>query len=331
MFFMSNRFPLRLLPLTSLAILLFCGISRGESGIVIKDGQTVAFMGDSITQNAWTHPYGYVHLVVHGLETAGIHIKPIPTGVSGNTSINMLARLNHDVLEKKPDWMLLSCGVNDVMHGTTGVELEPYKKNITSIVEQAQAAGVKVVILTATRIGEEDNANNRKLAGYNDFLRQLAKEKSCSLADLSTEEQAALTALHADPRQKYLTLDGVHMNPHGDRMMARGVLKGLGFSDDFLAKAEQAWMDAPNLGLAEGSATIRAQALITLRQSDALEAASAAGHRRLSDQLDSLYLKDLKEAIEGAPEGARDLAAIQAAAQKKFAADVNDLLQKNTK
>ena len=44
------------------------------------------------------------------------------------------ARLDRDVISKKPDWMTLSCGVNDVWHGKRGVNLEDYKKNIASII-----------------------------------------------------------------------------------------------------------------------------------------------------------------------------------------------------
>ena len=62
-------------------------------------------------------------------------IEVIPAGVGGNTSKDMLARLDRDVLSKKPDWMTLSCGVNDVWHGATGVPLDQYQQNITSIVE----------------------------------------------------------------------------------------------------------------------------------------------------------------------------------------------------
>ena len=82
----------------------------------------------------------------------------------------MLARLDKSVLSKKPDWMTLSCGVNDVWHGEKGVNLEDYKTNISAIVGQAQESGVKVMILTATPIREElDNDLNGKLAPYNEF------------------------------------------------------------------------------------------------------------------------------------------------------------------
>jgi lysophospholipase L1-like esterase len=67
----------------------------------------------------------------------------------------MLARVDKDVIKKKPQWMLLSCGVNDVWHGKRGVALPDYKKNITAIVDKAQKAGIKVVIMTASMIRED--------------------------------------------------------------------------------------------------------------------------------------------------------------------------------
>ena len=157
----------------------------------------------------------------------GINATMIPAGVSGPKSDQMLERLERDVLKKKPDWMTLSCGVNDVWHGARGVDLKSYKKNITAIVDQAQAAEVKVVLLTSTMI-KEDQANplNQKLAGYNEFLRALAKEKKCLLADLNADMQAALKKFPADaPKGKQLTSDGVHMNKAGNVMMARSVAK----------------------------------------------------------------------------------------------------------
>jgi lysophospholipase L1-like esterase len=158
----------------------------------------------------------------------------------------MLARLDKDVLSKKPQYMTLSCGVNDVWHGKRGVPLDQYKANITKIVEKAQAAGVKVYILTATMISENQQAkNNQKLIAYNDFLRQLAKEKNCVLVDLNKdmqEEIAAIKKKYPNFKGNYLTVDGVHMNPLGNMMMARGILKAFGFSDEQMKKATDAWM-----------------------------------------------------------------------------------------
>ena len=135
--------------------------------------------------------------------------------------------------------MTLSCGVNDVWHGKRGVALDPYKKNITEIVTKAQAAGVKVVLLTSTMIREDQsNDLNQKLLPYNAFIKELAKEKKCLLADLNGDMQEALKKFPKDaPKGKQLTSDGVHMNPLGNIMMAKGVLTAFGLTEEQLTAA----------------------------------------------------------------------------------------------
>jgi lysophospholipase L1-like esterase len=214
-----------------------------RADILVKTGEKVAFMGDSITEGGWGNPKGYVRLVMAGLAANGITAEAAPAGVSGHKSNQMLERLDRDALSKKPQWMTLSCGVNDVWHGANGVPLEKYKDNISKIVEQCTAAGVKVVILTATVIQEVlDNPENQKLAAYNDFLRQLAKDKNLPLADLNAMFQERIKAENK-PGQKVLTADGVHMNEEGNKVMARGVLKAFGLDDAQLAKAVIAWAE----------------------------------------------------------------------------------------
>jgi len=225
------------------AAALMTGSTLMAGEIAVKEGQKIAFMGDSITQ-AGAGPKGYVTLVIKGLEAAGVKTTAIPAGISGHKSNNMLERLDRDALSKKPDWMTLSCGVNDVWHGANGVPLDQYKINITKIVDQCQTAGVKVMILTSTMIGEDQpNPNNQKLVAYNDFLKELAKEKKCLLADLNADMQAIITKAGAEKKGNILTGDGVHMNPAGDQMMALGVLKAFGLSDEELAKAKASWAD----------------------------------------------------------------------------------------
>jgi lysophospholipase L1-like esterase len=207
--------------------------------ILVEKGQTIAFLGDSITA-AGRRKGGYCQLVLGGLNKQGLEVTGVFAGISGHKSNQMLERLERDVLKHKPDWMTLSCGVNDVWHGDRGVALEPYKKNITEIVTRAQAAGVKVMLLTSTMIREDQgNDLNQKLLPYNAFLKQLAKEKKCLLADLNTEMQEALENFPQDaPKGKQLTSDGVHMNALGNIMMANGVLKAFGLTDQQLVVSE---------------------------------------------------------------------------------------------
>ena len=233
---------------------------------LVKSGEKIAFLGDSITQGGAGHAGGYVQRVISGLEANDIQVTMIPAGISGHKSNQMLERLERDVLSKKPDWMTLSCGVNDVWHGANGVALDAYQKNITEIVDRAQAAGIQVMILTSTMIGEDQNDNNKKLGEYNAFLRKLAVEKKCPLADLNADMQAAIKPAAAGGKQidRQLTSDGVHMGPLGDRLIAQGILKSFGLSEEQMKKANEKWLDAPN------TANVQSNSNLTLRQYEKL-------------------------------------------------------------
>ena len=255
-------------------------VQSAAAEIAVKSGEKIAFLGDSITQGGWDSPLGYVRLVMAGLAANGVNAEPVPAGIGGHKSNDMLARLERDVLSKKPQWMTLSCGVNDVWHGKKGVPLNDaaavvadaydekvgergtYEKNITQIVERAQAANVKVVMLTATVIQEKlDNAENAKLAPFNDFLRALAKAKKLPVADLNAMFQERIK-LENQPEKKVLTGDGVHMNTEGNKLMATGVLKALGLDAAQLAKAQAAWtgLEAQVKAAAEAKAKAKAEA-----------------------------------------------------------------------
>lgn len=271
-----NTRPLRLLPILAATII---APAFASAEIAVKSGEKIAFLGDSITQQGWSNPAGYVKLVIAGLDANGIKAEPVPAGISGHKSDQMLARLDKDVLSKKPQWMTLSCGVNDVWHGPRGVPLDDaiaksgtydekvasrgtYKKNITAIIDQATAAGVKPVMLTATVIHENlASKENGLLAPYNDFLRKLAKEKKVPMADLYAMFEERIKAENK-PNVKVLTSDGVHMNTEGNKLMATGVLKAFGLNETEIARAKAAWvpLEAAAVEYAKQQAIARAKA-----------------------------------------------------------------------
>ena len=229
----------------------------------VQAGQRVAFLGDSITQFGADHPAGYVRLIEAAFKDQGRAIVVIPAGVSGNTSKDMLARFKQDVLDKKPAWMLFSCGVNDVWHGANGVPLDQYKANITSMVDQATAAKIKVVLLTSTMITEDQAAPfNQQLIPYNNFLHDLAKQRNLPLADLNADMQAAVTQARKETglTANLLTVDGVHMNGIGNEMMAAGILPELGLTSSEVAQARDLWLDLP------GGMTLAPRADVSVRQ-----------------------------------------------------------------
>ena len=348
---MQTNYPRRssTLPRTLLATLagaaLWCGsVFPAQAEILVKDGQTVAFMGDSITAGGWGSPGGYVRLIIAGLEANGVKVTPVPAGISGHKSDQMLARLKKDALDKKPDWMTLSCGVNDVWHGARGIPLDQYKTNITAILDQCAAAGTKVVVLTATVIGEElETENNKKLETYNDFLRALSKERKAPLADLYTQFATYLKA-HPNTTGKpgrALTSDGVHMAPAGDQLMARGVLQAFGLDAGQLKKAEAAWQEIPGAGSvrvrfdAGQGKSLQATAKLTLHQRAQLTARLAKDGKSLESVLSAAYTEEVNALIK--PGGEFETAAaafeakknneVQAKLQEKFNQRVEALLK----
>ena len=252
-----------------LAALIVCSltsydVSAKDRVLVVKEGETIAFLGDSITAGG-VRKNGYVTFVMDALNREGLKLSHVPAGISGHKSSNMLERLDRDVISKKPQWMTLSCGVNDVWHFKLrlgkrtfqGVPLDEYKKNIRAIIDKAQAAGIKVMILTSTMIGEDPERElNKNLIPYNNFLREIAVEKKCLLADLSKDMHAKLKSMpdvpgkarmFGDPKydrqiKNKLTTDGCHMNTLGNAMMAKGVLRAFGLSEEKIAAAEASWL-----------------------------------------------------------------------------------------
>ncbi len=224
---------------------LTLGTMLSANEIPVKNGDKIAFLGDSITQGGNSKPGGFIHLVIDGLKRAGVEAVPLCAGFSGYKSNGMLARVDKAVIEKKPQWMLLSCGVNDVWHGANGVPLEDYKKNITALCDKVEKAGIKIMILTATMI-QEDPAHklNQQLAPYNEFLRQFAKERNYLLADLNDRMQKSVA--QKTTRGNKLTSDGVHMNPKGNQMMAEGILLAFGVPAEKVAGYPAIWDDFPN-------------------------------------------------------------------------------------
>ncbi len=250
----------RWLGILGLAMVFAAPLTGAAGEISIRSGDSIAFLGDSITAGGWEHPYGYVRLVLLALEQEGVKATPIPAGVSGDTSERMLKRLD-GVLATKPTWLTLSCGFNDVSpYCAWNVGFEDFTKNVTAILDKSQAAGVKVIILTPTlyRDTDPDNETNQKAAPYVEFLRQTARERKLPLADINTAHRAEIARLKSENSPwKSLLYDGIHMGPQGDQMMAACVLKTLGLTDEQIAKAKETWRN--NVPIAAINASLLAR------------------------------------------------------------------------
>ncbi len=263
-----------------LSLLLFLSTVYAQNPEIRSDAR-IAFMGDSITDMGFWKT-GYCSLVMKGLEVNGIKAVGIPAGISNQSSRQMLSRFESSVISRNATVMTLNSGVNDVGQG---VPLKEYEKNMTEMVERAQKAGIKVYILTATLIQEDlSNQQNTKAVDYNAFIRRLAKEKGCVLVDLNTEMRERLRLLrekYPQMKKNIITVDGLHMTPFGNLMMAESVLRGFGFNASQIERARAEWMK-----------TIGAEPVsLTLGEYEELSREAYRNGQTLQDYLGNLLLE----------------------------------------
>lgn len=138
--------------------------------------------------------------------------RVINRGVSGNSTRDMLNRFQRDVIEASPRYVVILGGVNDDRHRLPESDTI---RNIRSMVDQAQAAGIRPILCTITPSGEYHN-----VTAHNAEIKALAAEMHLPCVDL----YAALV----DPgRPGYCihayTTDGLHPSVDGYQVMGEAI------------------------------------------------------------------------------------------------------------
>lgn len=165
-------------------------------------------LGDSITYGyPFGHKYSWVELASQKL---GIPIEN--SGINGNTLRDMWNRLVFDVLDSKPNYVILMGGANDVYQGQT---LENLELNFLKIIKALEEHSIKIVLGMPPPI--EDKKLEALLESFRSFLRKKAKKNKWIILDFY---KAFL-----DPKKKTkkaqigLLEDGVHPSAMGYRLM----------------------------------------------------------------------------------------------------------------
>jgi lysophospholipase L1-like esterase len=150
----------------------------------LKRGDQIVCIGDSITAGG-----RYLRAIDAVLAQQYPDLKlpaAINKGISGQKAEDLAKRFENDVVKLKPAYVTISIGINDVWHRLKAPHdekvLAAYKANVARMVDQAQQAGIKVILLTPTVIQEDADAEgNKRLTMYVDAEKQIAAEKKCQL------------------------------------------------------------------------------------------------------------------------------------------------------
>src|SRR5262245_30903984 len=109
----------------------------------LKKGDRIIFFGDSLTELAIKDKNvpegkGYVPLVREALKDKGVEVDAVATG--GHRVPNLLARVDRDVLSRKPTIVVIQIGVNDAGSGVTP---EKFKTQLEELIDRLHKGGAR--------------------------------------------------------------------------------------------------------------------------------------------------------------------------------------------
>jgi lysophospholipase L1-like esterase len=209
----------------------------------LKKGDRIVFLGDSITAAA-VRPQGFITLIKESIAAThpDLGIETFGAGISGNKVPNLQKRLEKDVLAKKPTIVFIYIGINDVWHWKKnkegemvgGTTKEVFESGLKEIIGKIKDAGGRVIMCTATVIGEKNDGSNERdamLEEYCAISRKVATDTGSQMVDLRKAFIDHLKANNPDNLGKgILTGDGVHLNPAGNKFVAQEMGKAIGIT-----------------------------------------------------------------------------------------------------
>ncbi len=245
-----------------LALLVIAGGTALADKPIIRPGDRVLFLGDSITAAGHYVSYVEAHL---RLQIKGDPVEVINLGLpsEGCTGLsepdhpfprpNVHERLARALEKTRPDVVVACYGMNDgIYYPFSNDRFVKYQQGMRQLSQVIRKSGARLILLTPPAFdplplkkagkllpaGEEKYAWFAIYEGYDDVIRKyadwLATERR--LADLVLDVYTPVVTYTAKKRETnpgfVMSPDGVHVNVEGHQVIARGVVEGLGLAWD---------------------------------------------------------------------------------------------------
>jgi len=212
-------------------------LASGDHRTLLKRGDTIVFLGDSITDEAF-----YLRHVARILRTAFPDggIVCCNAGISLNRTWEAVARLDDDVLALQPDWAVIALGVNDAIH----MAPDEFARNYEIIISRLRERGVGVLCTTPS--GCLHNARDPFHArDRSDGLDATQAMEARAVVDLAAKHKVPCADVLAAFRlsgldRASLMANQWHPNGEGGRLMAVCMLRVLGLDRDDVARTGDA-------------------------------------------------------------------------------------------
>lgn len=207
----------------------------------LQDGDTVVFLGDSITHQClytqYLEDYFYTRF-------PGVHVRFHNAGVGGDKAADALDRFDMDVAAYKPKYVTILLGMNDGGYKQWDAgTFDAYQKGMLELLDKIQGIGATAIVMGPTMYdrdallvnpktrdrfnGDTSKYYNAVLAYYGTFMRDQALERGLGYVDMFAPLND-LTMQQRELNPNFTMIpDGVHPNPNGHVVMATALLEAM--------------------------------------------------------------------------------------------------------
>jgi len=177
---------------------------------IIAESKKLLILGDSISAGyGLKESENWVQLLENSLRKSGQELQIINSSISGDTTIGGLSRIENDLEEHKPNYVLIELGGNDALRG---YPINKIKSNLLKIIEVSVLAKANPMIM---QIRIPPNYGKNYVAAFESIYSEIAEEKDIPILTFLLENVALNKSL--------MQLDGIHPNQKAQQIIASQV------------------------------------------------------------------------------------------------------------
>lgn len=209
--------------------------------MIFKNFDRIVFAGDSVTDMGSQQPVGeglfenvgqgYVRIVENMLAVyyPELFLRVTNSGISGNTSRDLLERFDRDVVDLNPDWVSICIGINDVWRQFDSPAIidshvlpDEYEKNVEEMILKVKDK-VKGIFILSPYIIEpiREDWVRKRMDEYVAISKKLAEKYGCRFVDFQKMYEEYCQFRHSS----FIAWDRIHPNKIGSTLMAKTFLK----------------------------------------------------------------------------------------------------------
>lgn len=213
--------------------------------MIFENMDRIVFAGDSVTDMGSGQPVGeglfenvgrsYVRVIENMLSVyyPEVYVRITNSGISGNSTRDLLKRFDRDVVDLDPDWVSICIGINDVWRQfdmpampDCWVLPDEYEKNVEEMILKVKGK-VKGIFILSPYYMEPNRADRMRarMDEYVEICRKLSEKHGCIFVDFQKMYEEYFKIRHS----AYVAWDRVHPNQIGATLMAKTFLEKCGF------------------------------------------------------------------------------------------------------